>query len=161
MHAAEIDNTTHTLPKMQSHNLRIDFSSLSMSVLCFSLLVLPILTKSLPPSLPAEVWEGKTSVDYYEVHNKYTEVLVCIWIPLGTLGFVFWFSSFLVTLLNLTKASGLYLELHGRSSDLTGGSEQAARMAKRKGFFKGLASKVSVGATYWIFGKVDWLYTVS
>jgi len=53
------------------------------------------LNKTVPAPLPTEAWVGKTSVDYNEKHEKYAEVLVCIWIPLGSLGFCYWFSLLL------------------------------------------------------------------
>jgi len=53
------------------------------------------LKKTVPPPLPTEAWVGKSSVDYNKKHEKYAEVLVCIWVPLGSLGFCYWFSLLL------------------------------------------------------------------
>ena len=61
------------------------------------------LTRTAPAPLPTEAWVGKSSVDYNEIHEKYAEVLVCIWIPLGSLGFCYWFSLLLVQFALLIK----------------------------------------------------------
>ena len=60
-------------------------------------------TKQVPAPLPTEAWVGKSSVDYNEAHEKYAAVLVCIWIPLGSIGFCYWFSILFVTIGNLLK----------------------------------------------------------
>ena len=61
------------------------------------------LTKTAPAALPTESWEGKSSVDYSKSHDKYADVLVCIWIPLGTIGFCYWFSLLLGAFALLVK----------------------------------------------------------
>ena len=87
-------------------------------VLCCLLAIVPQIgavpfvtyTKQIPGPLPTGAWVGKSSVDYNATHEKYAEVLVCIWIPLGTFGFCYWFSILFVNIGNLLKT---YQEIRG------------------------------------------------
>lgn len=64
----------------------------------------PAFTKIVPPALPTESWVGQSSIDYAATHDKYAALLVCIWIPLGTFGFAYWFSLLFITIGNILKS---------------------------------------------------------
>ena len=49
------------------------------------------LGQRLPPALPEPEWVGKTNVNYTQLHNEHGHLLLCMYIPVGVLGFYVWF----------------------------------------------------------------------
>ena len=60
-------------------------------------------SRYIPPPLPEREWVGKTSLNYTELHSKYSEVLTCLYIPTGVLGYFWWFSASLMEVICVVK----------------------------------------------------------
>lgn len=57
----------------------------------------------IPPPLPEREWRNKSNLNYNDLHDKYSEVLTCLYIPLGVLGYFWWFSTSLMNVICVIK----------------------------------------------------------
>ena len=94
------------------------FSTNNIAVLLTILISIPRLVNAqgdsparyIPPPLPEREWVGKSNLNYTELHGKYSEVLTCLYIPTGVLGYFWWFSTSLMNVICVVKCMVILLK---------------------------------------------------
>ncbi|KAF8424210.1 hypothetical protein EV426DRAFT_717190 [Tirmania nivea] len=67
-------------------------------------------TRNIPLPLPESEWAGKSNLNYTELYYKYSEVLTCLYIPVGVLGYFWWFSTSLMNVVCVIKCMVIVLQ---------------------------------------------------